>query len=38
MDVEEGKWGQNMLVKTTHEVSGISVRSNVKGSNTKETL
>jgi hypothetical protein len=38
MDIEEGKWRQNMLVKTTHEVSGISVRSNVKGSSTKENV
>jgi hypothetical protein len=38
MDVEEGKWWQNMLVKTTHEVSVITVRSNVKGSSTKENV
>jgi hypothetical protein len=38
MDVVEGKWGQNMLVKTTHEVSGISIRSNLKGSSAKEDI
>jgi hypothetical protein len=38
MDFEEGKWGQNIVVKTTHEFSGISVRNNVKGSSTKENV